>query len=168
MEGNMCECWTLTMNTKDTSQNHVCIMCHFIPKKPWIHECNQPMLWTSNNSFTCMNVEWSNLGNNEDSDWHFVANGESMHFELVQWFLLIVKCISCCFYLGSWHETTSSCHGGPILTFDPRWFWLRTSMYEASYDGPSDQGFGTFPCLCRSLLTIKSTQHDGNHVGPTS
>jgi hypothetical protein len=22
--------------------------------------------------------------------------------------------------------------------------------------------------LCRSLLTIKSTQHDGNHVGPTS
>jgi hypothetical protein len=63
---------------------------------------------------------------------------------LVQWFLVVVKCISCCFYLGLWHETTSSSYGGPLLAFDPWWFWLRASMYEASYDGPSDQGFGTF------------------------
>ncbi len=166
--GKMCGCWTLTKNTKDTSQNHVCITCHFIPRDLWIHECNQPMLWTSNNSFISMSVGWSDLGNNEDSDWHFVADGESMHFQLVQWFLVIVRCINCCFYLGSWHGTTISCNGGPLSTFDLQWFWLRASMYEASYDGPSDQGFGTFPCHCKSLLTIKITQHDGNDIGPMS
>jgi hypothetical protein len=40
-----------------------------------------------------------------------------MHFEPIKWFMVIVRCIGWCFYLGFQLAEGSPCNGGPLSTF---------------------------------------------------
>ncbi len=138
MEKGLHGCLALTSKIEDVNETQVCILGHSISRNFWIYNYNQYVLWTSSHAFASTCAWWPNLGNCSYNDWNIATCGKLVHFEPINWFLVVIWCIGWCLYLGFQLAEGSPCNGGLLSTFSLRWFWFKTSISETSHDGPSE------------------------------